>query len=78
VDLALGAVTVHLQLVSGHLKIVALTNLLLHIFDSFLCKLHHFSTIQTAKVAMVFMSIDVFIVQMTIFEIGLLNETTFK
>jgi hypothetical protein len=44
----------------------------------FLLKLNNLSAIQTPKVAVVFMAIDVFVMEVAVFKIGLLNEAGFQ
>jgi hypothetical protein len=55
-----------------------LGNLLLNILYSFFGELHHLAAIHAAKVAVVVMSINVFIMEMTVFKIRLLDETTLE
>jgi hypothetical protein len=69
---------IHFEFVSSNEKIITFPNLPLYILDSFFGKFNHLATIQTTKVAVVFMSIDMFVVQMTILEVGFLDEAALE
>ena len=78
VGFALLAVTEYLELVAFYLKIVLIRKALLYCCYGFFIKFYDFSTIHAPQVAVVVMAVDVFIVEMAVFEIGFLNQTGFQ
>ena len=69
---------IHLEFVSSYEKIITFPDLPFYIFDSFFGKFNHLASIETTKVAVVFMPIDMFVVQVTILEVGLLDEAALE
>ena len=72
-NLTLCAITIHFQFVPSYDEFVVLANLLLNLPYSVFGKLYHLAAIHTAKVTVVLMSIDVFIVEMAVFKICFLD-----
>jgi len=77
-NLTFCAITVHFHFVPSYYEFVVLANLPLNLLYSFFGELNHLTAIHAAKVAVVVMSINVFIMEMTVFKICLLDETTLE
>ena len=77
-DFALDAVPINIKFVSCYEELIKVSNLLLHTLDGFLGELHQLPAIETAKMAVVIMPVDVFVMLVTVFEVGFLNEAALK
>jgi hypothetical protein len=77
-NLTFCTITVHFQFVPSYYEFVVLGNLLLNLLYGFFSELHHLAAIYAAKVTVMVMSINVFIMEMTVFKIRFLDETTLQ
>jgi hypothetical protein len=77
-NLTFCTITVHFQFVPSYYEFVVLANLPLNLLYSFFGELHHLAAIHAAKVTVVVMSINVFIMEMTVFKVSFLDETTLE
>lgn len=76
--LALLTVAVDLEPVADHPETIAAAKALLHFLNGVLCEFYYFSTIYTAKMAVVLMAIYVFIMSVAGLEVCFLDEAAFE